>query len=189
MHIHTQHPVAAATLVAAFSPAQGLTAAAIVAPPALVSPVRGMNFVLARLADEAVLGRVTLAPKPAVQLDAEWNVGFVGLYWYVVVEQSEGTANGAQEARWKLRTRMIEGSLLEDPATGSAACALSAFLALTAVASTSSRKFHFEITQGVEMGRRSEIGVAVTLKADGSAVEKVELSGTAVAVMEGTVVV
>jgi predicted PhzF superfamily epimerase YddE/YHI9 len=46
-----------------------------------------------------------------------------------------------------------------------------------------SRKF--EITQGVEMGRRSVIGVEVMV-GDGQRVEEVRLSGSAVLVMEGS---
>jgi len=39
--------------------------------------------------------------------------------------------------------------------------------------------------QGAEMGRRSEIGVQVTLKLD--SIDTIELSGTAVVVSEGTI--
>lgn len=44
----------------------------------------------------------------------------------------------------------------------------------------------FEVEQGVEMGRRSEIGVEVTLDAAGKGVEGVVLAGGAVLVSEGT---
>ena len=78
--------------------------------------------------------------------------------------------------------RMIEGNF-EDPATGSAACGLSAFLALKARES----RVDFEITQGVEIGRQSDIGVSVTLNTSADAVEKLELKGSAVKIMEGKV--
>lgn len=46
----------------------------------------------------------------------------------------------------------------------------------------------FQITQGVEMGRQSEINVRVTLGDGGKGnVEKVELSGCAVQVTEGNI--
>ena len=80
-----------------------------------------------------------------------------------------------------LRTRQ-HGSR-EDPATGSAASALSSYLALT---EPGARQRVFLLTQGVEMGRRSEIGVHITLNEAGDQVEEVVLSGTAVKVMEGT---
>ena len=44
----------------------------------------------------------------------------------------------------------------------------------------------FEITQAVEMGRQSDIGVVITLKESMDAVEGMELSGSSVKVMEGT---
>ena len=45
----------------------------------------------------------------------------------------------------------------------------------------------YEITQGVEMGRQSEIGMSVTLNDALDGVEKLELSGSSVKVMEGKV--
>lgn len=45
----------------------------------------------------------------------------------------------------------------------------------------------YEITQGVEMERQSEIGMSVTLNDALDGVEKLELSGSSVKVMEGKV--
>ena len=81
-----------------------------------------------------------------------------------------------------LRTRMIEGPF-EDPATGSAACALSAFLILK----LKRYSMCFSITQGVEMGRKSDIEVYVMLNDVQDAVAEIELVGNAVKVMEGTI--
>jgi PhzF family phenazine biosynthesis protein len=69
---------------------------------------------------------------------------------------------------------------MEDPATGSAASALGSLLALREGRST-----RFEVTQGVEMGRRSGIGVTVSLDDEGKKVVGVRMSGSAVVVMEG----
>jgi predicted PhzF superfamily epimerase YddE/YHI9 len=44
----------------------------------------------------------------------------------------------------------------------------------------------FEVTQGVEMGRESVIGVEVVVADSGREVESVRLSGSAVQVMEGS---
>nr|POE48015.1 putative isomerase [Quercus suber] len=127
------------------------------------------------LPDLATLALVqTSGLKPRAALDPGWDVGFVGSYFYVVTAHADG--------RVQLRTRMIEGTL-EDPATGSAACALSAFLAL----GYRQRTLRFQITQGVEMGRRSEIGVEVTLAEGLDAIEQIRLSGSAQKVMEGTI--
>ena len=66
----------------------------------------------------------------------------------------------------------------EDPATGSAAAALSAFLCW--IDGTSQR---FDIHQGIEMGSPSRIEADVTVE-DGIPV-MVGIGGTAVKVMEG----
>lgn len=80
-----------------------------------------------------------------------------------------------------MQTRMIEGSL-EDPATGSAASALVAYFSLAE--GKAGETLNFEITQGVEMGRRSEIFLDVVLSGD-QTISKLYLEGGAVAVMEG----
>lgn len=139
------------------------------------SIVKGMSFVLARLDSLEALGAAgptTRAVKAT--LDEGWDEGFVGIYFYVIEGETEGLV--------KIRTRMVEG-LLEDPATGSAACALSAFLAQSE-GNPGRRKY--EIVQGVEMGRRSEISTEVVV-GEGVVVEKVVLKGGAVKVMEGTI--
>lgn len=141
----------------------------------IVSPVKGMNFIAVQLASVDDLGKVAVTGvKPTARLDKDWDVGFCGAYFYIVLSAADGVV--------KVRTRMIEG-IMEDPATGSAACGLCCFLAMTV---GGGRRTRFEVVQGVEMGRRSEIGVEVTLKEGGGEVERVELSGSAVKVMEGT---
>ncbi len=67
----------------------------------------------------------------------------------------------------------------EDPATGSASAALGAYL--TALSGQSQT---LEITQGVEMGRPSQIFVSTTLK-DGQA-SSITVRGSAVKTMQGT---
>jgi PhzF family phenazine biosynthesis protein len=146
----------------------------------LVSPVRGMNFVCVELESLEVLGLVgCTGSRPAAKLDEEWNVGFVGALFYVRTGEEQGK-DGEKIVR--VRTRMIDG-IMEDPATGSASCALGALLSLRA----RERSVIYEITQGVEMGRRSDIGMVVTLKEGLDGVEKLELSGSSVKVMEGKV--
>lgn len=110
-----------------------------------------------------------------------WDLGFVARYYYVIIDgngKKNEFANGDEVER--VRTRMVEDTM-EDPATGSAACALSAYLALK-----EKRTGIFEITQGVEMGRRSVIGVEVVVDGEGRRVESVRVSGSAVQVMEGS---
>ena len=80
-----------------------------------------------------------------------------------------------------LYVAILEG-LLEDPATGSAASALTAYLSLKE--GRSNDTLLYELVQGVEMGRRSEIFIDVEMNNDKS-ISKVFLGGTAVQVMEG----
>ena len=146
----------------------------------VMSPVRGMNFVCVELESLEVLGSVACTgSRPTAKLDKEWDVGFVGALFYVRTGE-EDAEDGRKVVR--VRSRMIEG-VMEDPATGSAACALGALLSLRA----KERRVVYEITQGVEMGRRSDIGMAVTLTEGLDEVETLELSGSSVRVMEGKV--
>jgi PhzF family phenazine biosynthesis protein len=136
----------------------------------VVSIVKGMTFVLAELSslDDLTFVNMT-AHTLQMDLDDEKGASFIGSYFYV--------RSGNQ-----LRTRMIESSVGEDAATGSAACTLACYL--TIKEKVAGRTASFYITQGVEMGRRSEIGVHVTTTPDGK-IEKVTLEGSAVQVMEG----
>ncbi|CCM04493.1 uncharacterized protein FIBRA_06673 [Fibroporia radiculosa] len=143
----------------------------------LVSIVKGMTFLLVRVNDLEALGRIHAVGERFVVNDGvdrdesrAWLVGsFVGVYCYVLESEIDRTQ--------RLRTRMLEGTF-EDPATGSAACTLSVYLA-NGIGSTT-----FEIVQGVEMGRRSEIMVEVT-RTD-ARIEEVRLAGRAVKVMAGS---
>lgn len=145
----------------------------------LVSPVKGMNFVCIELPDLETLGLIDFSgPVPSLPLDKDWDVGLIGSFLYVITDPG---SPGAETV--KVRARMLIGSL-EDPATGSASCGLSALLAMKLKLGRTTK---FEITQAVEMGRKSDIGVLLTLKEGLEEVEKCELSGSAVKVMEGVV--
>ena len=142
----------------------------------VVSPVKGMNFLCIELADLETLGLLdTSGPETEFPLDADWDVGLRGSFLYVVISADDDVV--------KIQARMIQASL-EDPATGSASCGLSALLAMRLKLARTTK---FEITQGVEMGRQSDIGVKLTLKESMDAVDAIELSGSAVKVMEGAV--
>lgn len=175
VHLHVEAPFSVADIEALQPALQGRSG--VVRSIDTVSPVLGMNFVCVELEDLEALAVVECTGKrPAVKLDREWNVGFVGALFYV----RTGVEDGGR--RVKLRTRMIEG-VLEDPATGSASCALSAFLSLKG----REKRVEYELTQGVEMGRQSDIGISVTLNDALDGVERLEMSGSSVKVMEGKV--
>jgi predicted PhzF superfamily epimerase YddE/YHI9 len=143
----------------------------------IFSIVKGMTFILLELPSLDALSTITstiykdtYAPKI---LDAGgWNVGILVTYAYVLGDFRDGVQ--------EIRTRS-QGSR-EDPATGSAASALSSYLALQ---SSRPGNFRFRIVQGVEMGRRSVIELEV-VKADDGTIDSVFLSGEAVITMEGT---
>jgi PhzF family phenazine biosynthesis protein len=134
-----------------------------------------MTFVLVELDNLEALNLVALAGSSIKisGLDEGWDKTFIGTYFFV---RTGKTSEGATV----VRTRMIEGPL-EDPATGSAASALAAYLSLDEDRSGVRR---YEIVQGVEMGRRSEIAIEVEKDGSGS-ISKVFLEGGAVRVMEG----
>lgn len=85
-----------------------------------------------------------------------------------------------KEADWRLL-----GSF-EDPATGSAASALTAYLALTE--GSAQQTLDYVLTQGVEMGRRSDIQIQVQMSEE-TGIDKLVLGGAAVRVMEGRLTV
>lgn len=173
VHVHSQQPFSVTDVQALQPSLQGGRVLSV----DIVSPVKGMNFVCVELEDLETLALVECTGKrPAAKLDAEWDVGFVGALFYVKTGSEEGGK------KIKLRTRMIEG-VMEDPATGSASCALSAFLSLKA----KEKSVDYELTQGVEMGRQSDIGISVVLNEALDGVERLEMSGSSVKVMEGKV--
>lgn len=145
----------------------------------LVSIVKGMAFMCIQLGSMEELGQAKPEGKQFGAkglLDEDWDVGFVGKYYHVKEEGEQ--ADGVR----RIRTRMIEG-IMEDPATGSAACALASYLSLKNGGAEQVTKY--AITQGVEMGRKSEIGVEVELEDNRKEIKSVRLSGAAVKVMEG----
>ncbi|KAL4932288.1 PhzF family phenazine biosynthesis protein [Aspergillus undulatus] len=148
----------------------------------LFSVVNGMSQLLVELPSLEALSAVTTAcggkrADPSF-LDAGWRGGGFATYFYV-----KDVAD-AKLGKRVIRTRAIIGTL-EDPATGSAASGLAAFLSLR---EGRAGEFVYDVVQGLEMGRRSEIGVEVTVREAGR-IESLTLSGSAVKVSEGSIVV
>jgi PhzF family phenazine biosynthesis protein len=151
----------------------------------LFSIVNGMSQTFIELPSLEALAAVPLAaggqlvPVQGNYLDEGWRSGLICVYFFVRdVEDSVMNQK-------VIRTRMMLGGL-EDPATGSSASGLAAYLTLTEGQAGKEHRYHF--VQGVEMNRRSDIGVNVTL--DGNKkIEQVVLTGTAVQVSEGKIVV
>ncbi|KAI1478344.1 Diaminopimelate epimerase-like protein [Daldinia eschscholtzii] len=155
------------------------------------SVVKGMTFVLVKLSSLEQLAKVNTSYRldfdnlPVPLLDeGPWRDSFVCRYYYVDTGSGEG--QGDEEAR-EIRARMVELGF-EDPATGSAASALAAYLTLN----EERKDRRFRVTQGVEMGRKSDISVETTTRQNGDGdVELVDLwlGGTAVVVLKGTLTV
>jgi PhzF family phenazine biosynthesis protein len=150
----------------------------------IVSIVHGMTFVLVELQNLDALAAAKLGNATANILA---NSGILDKGWeynapisvYLYVRNAEAEQDGVEA----IRTRMLIRGI-EDPATGSAASALTGYLALDE-AKQKGAKREWKIVQGVEMGRRSEISVKVSLIPE--AIDTIELSGTAVVVSEGTI--
>lgn len=147
----------------------------------VVSIVKGLSFVLIQVPSVSPhLEKIEVSGDSveceSVSLDEGWAPSFVGTYFYAITSHSSDKVV-------RLRTRMLEPSIGEDSATGSAASTLASFLALKD--GTGKTTFYYSIEQGVEMGRASEIQVKVTLDATGKAVEKIILAGRAVHVTQG----
>lgn len=163
----------------------------------LFSIVRGMTFLLVELPSLEHLARISTGRRLDVGglgglLDAgPWGHGFVSRYYYVRQARAQAAADGAGAGAGDgvrseaIRARMVELAF-EDPATGSAASALSCYLSLAGDAD----EVRYSVTQGVEIGRTSDIEVNITSGAgDGGArvIKQVRLGGSARLVMTGDI--
>ncbi|KAG7440783.1 Diaminopimelate epimerase-like protein [Guyanagaster necrorhizus] len=137
----------------------------------VVSIVKGMTFIMVELSSEEALAKL----QPYAQWFSlpdeylgDWKGAGGPAKLYAFVRMADGT----------IRTRMFKGSY-EDPATGSAACALGGWLGQQ----NGDGNWAFKLVQGIEIGRRSEVRVFSSVS--NGEVASVELAGNAVQVMEG----
>ncbi|KAL0932616.1 isomerase [Colletotrichum truncatum] len=152
----------------------------------LFSIVKGMTFALIELPSLELLAGVQVGAHelPASLLDEGWRDGWVTRRYYFVRTGSEKIGSRTVQ---KVRTRMVKLTT-EDAATGSAACALASYLSLHELEDQS---ITFEITQGVEMGRKSNIFLDVEVGKDSNGSRKLEtlhLGGKAVLVTNGSII-
>ncbi|KAM5468177.1 hypothetical protein MauCBS54593_004918 [Microsporum audouinii] len=155
----------------------------------VVSVVKGMTAVHIRLPNLETLAQATTATESIHSkgvadggyLDDGWDVeGHVSVYFYVRDVWDD------ELQKKVIRSRMMAGNL-EDAATGSAASGLASYLTLTDPEINAKGQETYTIIQGVEMGKRSEIGIQVILKENKKEIETVYLQGSAVKVAEGTI--
>jgi trans-2,3-dihydro-3-hydroxyanthranilate isomerase len=119
----------------------------------------GLAWPIVAVRDVATLGRTRFVPGA---LD---NV-------YVVAPET-----GVPGNRWRARSFALGYGIAEDPATGSAVAAFAGYVGRLA-------HDKFVVTQGVEMGRPSELRLAVTR--DGATITEVRVAGEAVVVGRGS---
>jgi trans-2,3-dihydro-3-hydroxyanthranilate isomerase len=132
----------------------------------------GLPFVMVELTDRSVLGRARISMSGFEALAAQDVMPDVYLY----ARTSDG---------FDIRARMFAplSGVPEDPATGSANCALAGLLAHYSEQSNGS--FSWRIAQGVEMGRPSTL-IARAEKSDG-VVQTTRIGGAAIPVSEGVI--
>ncbi|MEI2299542.1 PhzF family phenazine biosynthesis protein [Ensifer sp. MJa1] len=164
--------------------AETIAACASLAPEAISTRVHaptrlsvGLPFAVAEIKDVATLStaRPNVTAFQAANARYKPEEDSFSLFLY----------SRSAENPWQVRARMFAplDNVNEDPATGSASAALSAYL----VTLLPDRDIDVEIAieQGVEMGRRSLIGASVN-KRDG-VVRQVSLSGKCVSAMRGVI--
>jgi trans-2,3-dihydro-3-hydroxyanthranilate isomerase len=136
----------------------------------------GLPFVITELKDHSALefARINMSGFDAL---ADMDIK-PSMHLYVRVSESEPDGQA-----FDIRARMFAplSGVPEDPATGSASCALAGLLAH--YKKEPSGSFNWRIAQGVEMGRPSTL-LARAEKADGS-VQKTWVGGSCVMVSEG----
>jgi trans-2,3-dihydro-3-hydroxyanthranilate isomerase len=137
----------------------------------------GTPFVLAEVASVAALSRAT-PDVGAFRAAAQQFPEVASRFSLLLYAWRDGAA-------MRLATRMFAplGGIMEDPATGSANAALAALL--TSLAPGESGDLTYEILQGVEMGRPSQIIASARKTAEGPVLATVE--GSCVPVMRGQV--
>jgi trans-2,3-dihydro-3-hydroxyanthranilate isomerase len=137
----------------------------------------GTPFVLAELASVAALARAT-PDVGAFRAAAEQFPEVASRFSLLLYARRDGDAT-------RLAARMFAplGGIMEDPATGSANAALAALL--TSLAPGENADLTYEILQGVEMGRPSQVIASARKTAEGPVLATVE--GSCVPVMRGQV--
>lgn len=132
----------------------------------------GLPFLCAELRDRDALARSQVRVDSWMAYSERARCNAIHLY-------TRDTGTDTLDLRCRMYATM--GGVREDPATGSANCALAGLLA--SLAGESSGTFTYRIAQGTEMGRPSALFASVE-KRNGSVAE-VRIGGASVSVAEG----
>jgi trans-2,3-dihydro-3-hydroxyanthranilate isomerase len=138
----------------------------------------GTPFVIAEVVSEQALSRAS--PDIGAFRSATERYPDVGTRFSLLLY----ARRGGDATRLAARMFAPLGGVLEDPATGSANAALAALL--TSLAPGENADLAYEILQGVEMGRPSQIIASARKTAEGPVLATVE--GNCVPMLKGTVV-
>jgi trans-2,3-dihydro-3-hydroxyanthranilate isomerase len=130
----------------------------------------GLPFLVVPVGSVAALGRCV--PSDAAVARSLANYPTRALY--PVAQEGDGV--------WRVRSFVPHQTIVEDPATGSAAAAFAGWLA--ARAPRGDTTLRYRLNQGVEMGRPSEL--ALEIDRTERRVSAVRVGGAAVMVSEGT---
>jgi trans-2,3-dihydro-3-hydroxyanthranilate isomerase len=144
--------------------------------PPLLAGV-GLDFVFAELTSREALSRAKPDPAACERTAKRYpNIGEEFLLHLYARDPASPN---------RLATRMFAplSGILEDPATGSANAALAALLTQLNVKGSGTHEF--EIAQGIEMGRPSQLFASAEKKSDGSVIATI--AGDCVPVMRGRV--
>ena len=135
----------------------------------------GLPIVVAELVSLEALAMASPNMDAFAKADVRYWDGADRFFTYLYVRKGDGVE--------KLQARMFAplSNIPEDPATGSAAAALGAFLVHLDMRSDMSA--HIAIAQGIEMGRPSAIEVEAVKRS--GRVERVSISGRCIPVMQG----
>ena len=134
----------------------------------------GLPFVIAELKDRQTLEQANVNIEGFKKLASQYNTRFTHIY----IRSND---------EFDVRTRMFGpfDGMMEDPATGSANCALGGLL--THYNDSDAGEFEWEIAQGVEMGRPSFLKARTQKK--GGEVTATFIGGNSVMVSEGIIIV
>ncbi len=139
-------------------------------PPSAASV--GLPFLIVELLNTSALGDIQINPESFNNLLDEGSPPYILVY-------TQNTSNADLQARM---FAPLDG-ITEDPATGSANCALAALLAQ--YSDLTSGDFCWEVLQGLEMGRPSRLKIRAQ-KENGSVIGS-WVAGTCVMVAEGLI--
>lgn len=127
---------------------------------------------------------------PVASLDALGRAGVMEPHWSRMIAAANVDSAylytpGNDEIGYQARMFSPTAGIPEDPATGSATAILAAQLLASGALGEGTNSI--SLLQGVEMGRRSELGLEVD--APGGEISSVRVSGSAVAISSGSIVI